>query len=201
MRLPQLRLQCSGGHRATPNTSNIERVAALYNVLQTHNISYLPLKTILVTPIIARTYAGASAGRPASRPKAHTGRTTTAARRAPTTSKTSAAKKPPPKKTTPKPKPKAKSKAKPRIKPKPKPAKKAKAKPRKALTEKQKSARAVKNLKATALATPHGVPSTAWSVFYVEHLKQQGGTNRLGPVMKEAGAKWKQIMPEQLEVF
>lgn len=199
VRLPQLRLQCLGGHRATP--SSLERVAALHNVLQAHNISYLPFKTSFITPIAARRYAGRPAGRPASRPKAHTGRTTTAARKAPTTSKTTAAKKPAPKKTAPKAKPKAKSKAKPRIKPKPKPAKQAKAKPKKILTEVQKQATVIKDLRATALASPHGVPYTAWTVFSAEYIRQHKGSNKLGPIMKEASAQYKQITPEQLEVL
>ncbi len=198
VRLPQLRLQCLGGHRATPNIFHVERVAALYSVLQTHNTSDLPLKTSLISPIAARTYAG----RPVSRPKAHTGRTTTAARKAPTTSVTKAAKKPAPKKKTPKAKPKAKSKAKPRIKPKPKPAKKAKGRPKKQLTESQKKSATLKNLKATALRSPHGVPSTAWGVFCSEHLQQRKAPGmKLGSVMKELSVQFKQITPEQLEVL
>lgn len=198
VRLTQLRLQCPGSHRATLNTLNIERVAALYNVLQSHNISHLPLKTSHIAPLACRTYAG----RPVSRPKAHTGRTTTAARKAPTTSKTKAAKKPAPKKTTPKAKPKAKSKAKPRIRSKPKTAKKAKARPKKVLTEAQKKAATVKDLKATALRSPHGVPSTAWTIFTAEQLKQhKGPAMKLGQIAKEASVQYKQITPEQLEVL
>ena len=201
MRLPQLQLQCLGGYRATTRIPNIERVTALCDVLQSHNISFLPLKTIFITPATARTYAGRPTGRPVSRPKAHTGRTTTAARKAPTTSVTKAAKKPATKTGAPKAKPKARSKAKPRIKPKPKAAKKARAKPGKKLTEAQKKAATVKSLRITALDTPHGVPSTAWQMFAAEKIAQHKGQGmNLGTIMKEASTEYKNISPEQLEV-
>lgn len=212
VRLPNLSLRRLGFGRTGLSSSCVDRVPAFYNVFQSQHNSDIPLKSSLITPILRRNYAQ----RAVSRPKAHTGRTTTAARKAPTTSKTTAAKKPAPKKTTPKAVPKAKSKAKPRINPKPKSAKKKKAKakpkpkpkpkpkkPKKVLTEAQKSALTNKQLKATALKSPHGVPSTTWAVYLAEKVR---GTDNAGArrdvtvLSKAASAEYKQLTPEQLEV-
>lgn len=175
---------------------SIQRVAALYNAFQPDIPEFAP-KDSSITSILRRSYAT----KPVSRPKAHTGRTTTAAKKAPTTSKTKAAKKPAVKKTSPKAKPTAKSKAKPRIKPKPKAGKKPKPKPKpkKVLTEAQKKAATIKELKVTALTTPHSRPFTAWTVLAAE---SQGAstTGSLTSKMKEASAKFKNLSPEQLEV-
>lgn len=209
-RLSKSTLQCLVNRRTGLSSSHVERVPAHYNVFQSQHYSDLVCRSKLITPILRRTYAQ----RAVSRPKAHTGRTTTAARKAPTTSKTKAAKAPAPKKTTPKAIPRAKPKAKPRIKPKPKPAKKkrakAKAKPKpkpkpkkskKVLTEAQKSALTKKQLKATALKPPHGVPSTSWAVFLAEKMRDSAVTrNNFGGLTKEASADYKQLAPEQLEV-
>ena len=211
VRLPQLNLQHLRNCRTALSSSRFERVPALYNVSQSQRFSDLFPKCTLSTPSLRRTYAQ----RAVSRPKAHTGRTTTAARKAPTTSKTKAAKKPAPKKTTPKAVPKAKSKAKPRIKAKPKPAKKKRAKakakpkpkakkPRKVLTEAQKSASKTKQLKDTALKIPHKAPATKWQVLLQEKLTAADSTvvnGKFGVLVKEASAEYKQLTPEQVEVF
>ena len=210
VRLPQLALQYLGNRRTAPSFSCVERVPALYNVVQSQQYSDFAFERHLGTLVLRRTYAQ----RAVSRPKAHTGRTTTAARKAPTTSKTTAAKKPAPKKTTPKAVPKAKSKAKPRIKAKPKPAKKKRAKakpkpkpkvkkPKKVLTEAEKLALTKRKLKATALKPPHGVPYTAWTVFLQEKVKttvSAGGKADLASVAKGTSAEYKQLTPEQVEV-
>ena len=197
-----------GFARSGFSSSCVERVPACYNVFQSQPHSDLLVRSSLITPILRRNYAQ----RAVSRPKAHTGRTTTTARKAPTTSKTTAAKKPAPKKTAPKAIPKAKSTAKPRIKVKPKPAKKkkakAKAKPKpkkpKVLTEAQKSALNKKQLKATALTPPPRVVSTTWGVYLAEKMKgpdSPGPKNDFSVSSKAASAGYKQLTPEQLEVW
>ena len=197
VRLPKLTLQGLGNRRTGLSSSRVERVPALYNVFQSQYYSNLVLKNSLIIPTLHRTYAQ----RAVSRPKAHTGRTTAVARKAPTTSKTKAAKKPAPNKRTPKAVPKAKSKAKPRIKPKPKPKPKPKVKKakkaKKVLTEKQKSASTIKQLKETALKPPLQYPSNAWRVYFKEKMV---GKSNLTVVVKEASAEFKQLAPERLEV-
>ena len=201
-KLPQLRLQCLASCPSGLSSSHVQRVASLYSSFQFQNILDLGLSHDSLRLHSCRGYAT----KPVSRPKAHTGRTTSAARKAPTTSKTKAAKKPATKTKTPKAKPTATSKAKPRIKAKPKRAKKAKAKPKpkkkKVLTEAQKKAAAIKELKIAALKSPDGTPSTAWMVYSQERLRnnQTNGPARLGSSMTEASAGFKNLSPEQLEV-
>ncbi|KAL9133851.1 MAG: hypothetical protein Q9175_004971 [Cornicularia normoerica] len=212
VRLFKFTVQGLGNRRTEISSSCVERVPALYNVFQSQHYSNLVLKSSLVTPKLCRTYAQGAV----SRPKAHTGRTTTAARKAPTTSKTKAAKKPAPKKTAPKAVPKAKSKAKPRITPKPKPAKKKKAlkakpkpkakvkKPKKVLTEAQKSALTIKQLKATALKPPHEVAATTWGVYLSEQFKGADSAtigHNLGSLVKGASVGYRTLTPEQVEHY
>lgn len=200
-RLP-LNLQCLAIGHTGFSSSNVQRVASLYNNSQLQSLFCPALQDRSTKPASCRTYAT----KPVSRPKAHTGRTTTAARKAPTTSKTKAAKKPAPKTTAPKAIPRAKPKAKPRIKAKPKRAKTAKAKPKprtkKVLTEDQKKTATIRDLRAAALKAPTGSASTAWAVFSQERIKQtnSGGLAALGPAMKEASTAFKNLSPERLEV-
>ena len=193
-RLPQLTLQRAGGYGIKPSLQ-AQRVAALYNVLQSQLSTLSGLQDTLLPCTTRRSYAD----RPVGRPKAHTGRTTAARKKAPTTSKTQAAKKPAAKKSTPKARPKATQKAKPKAKPKPKPAK---PRTKRKLTEAEQKAATIKTLKAQALAPPHGVPSSAWSVFLAEHVRAAPRETRseLGPISKEASAAYKNLEPERLEV-
>ena len=212
LRLHKLKLQLLDNGRTGFSSFSVERVPAQYNVFQSQHDSGSALKFGLTRPGLRRTYAQSAV----SRPKAHTGRTTAAAKKAPTTSKTKAAKKPAPKKTSPKAVPKAKSTAKPRIKPKPKPAKKKKAKakpkpkakkpkvkkPKKVLTEAEKTALTKKRLKAKILSPPHKVAENIWTVFFSERMK--GGSTGVWSaveIVKQAGVAFKELTPEQVEVF
>ncbi|MCJ1459933.1 hypothetical protein MMC28_010312 [Mycoblastus sanguinarius] len=201
VRPSQLRFPCLGSRNTALGFSSIERVPALPNLLLSQRIPDHGFKSTFVTPLIYRTYAA----KPVSRPKAHTGRTTTAARKAPTTSKTKAAKKPVAQKTSPKARPKAKSTGKPRIKPKPRPGKKPTAKPKskkKALTDTQKDALKIKELKVKALVPPHGSHTTAWGVFMAEHAKIPGnGGPKIASSSKVASGKFKELTPERLEHY
>ena len=159
------------------------------------------------------------ATRPASRPKAHTGRTTSSPRKKKSSAtvapdsgstKTVAVKTRKPKATTgAKAKPKAKTKAKPKAKPKAKTKAKAKAKParkvktaKKELTEEQLAkvektaqSRKIRELKKVALRTPKLLPATAYIVVASELAK---GTHALEG--KAAAEKYRNLVPEELEV-
>jgi len=155
----------------------------------------------VIISIARRSYAT----KPASRPKAHTGRTTSNPRKkATTTTKSVATKKPSAVKAKPKPKPKAT--AKPKTKPKPKAKPKAKPPPnrrlKKALTDKQATKAALQKerartleLKTIALTTPKLLPASAYLVLSSEITK--AGHGILG---KETSAKYKELTAEQLEV-
>lgn len=130
----------------------------------------------------ARSYATASA-RPASKPKAHTGRTT--AKR--TTKKTST------KTKAPKAQPKKKKAAK--AKPKPKKVKKA---PSEATLKRQATKKRVE-LKERALLhkEPKRLPDNPWTVFAQNGIaKGESLTTRASAL----AASWKQISPEEREV-
>ena len=61
----------------------------------------------------------------------------------------------------------------------------------------------MKDLKKKALLTkaPKPLPSTAWTVFNAERLKNQNVREAgLGPVVKASSAEYKAMTPEQLEV-
>ena len=137
------------------------------------------------------------ATRAASRPKAHTGRTTSTRPR-----KTSGqgAKAKPAKKAASKPRKRAKTKAKAKAKAKPR------AKPRrrvrKELTPEQKEAAAAKaknatirELKNTALKAPKKLPDTVYTVISAEKSKEAKGL-----AAKEASVKYRQLLPEEREV-
>ncbi|KAI9878992.1 MAG: hypothetical protein M1830_009921 [Pleopsidium flavum] len=162
----------------------------------------------IIISIGRRSYAT----KPASRPKAHTGRTTTKPRKkAATTAKSAATKEPAAVKA--KPTPKVTAKAIPKSKPKPKPKSKskvkAKAKPpptrrlKKAPTPEQATKAAlqkerahVRELKNIALTKPKLLPATAYLVLCSEVSK--AGHGALG---KETAAKYKELTPEQLEHY
>lgn len=129
----------------------------------------------------ARSYATSSA-KPASKPKAHTGRT--AAKR--TTKKTS---------TKPKAQPKKKKKKSVKAKPKPK---KVKKEPSEATLKRRASKKRVE-LKERALHNkePKRLADNPWTVFAQSSLnKGESLTTRATAL----GASWKQISPEEREV-
>ena len=142
-----------------------------------------------------RTFADGKPGRPAGRPKAHTGRT--AAKR--TTTKKAAVK----------PKPKSKAKATPakKAKAKPKPKVKAKPKPRKrelsATAKKLKEQKERSELKKQALLTgsPKALPYSAWTVFFVEKGPKKGeAVDKTGNRVKAAGQEYRNMSSEEREV-
>lgn len=148
--------------------------------------------------ISTRTYATAAARKPASRPKAHTGRT--AAKR---TTKAATTKKPGPKTPAGKArvgaKPKAKTtKAKAKLKPKPKtPVKKT---PTKRALDKERVAKEKALKEAALLDSPKQLPASAWQVFFGESLKGSHGPSETPQMAKDAGQKYKNITPEEKEV-
>lgn len=152
---------------------------------------------------------------PASRPKAHTGRTTSKPRKkATTTTKPAASKTSSTVKAKPGPKPgskrdtKSKSlrKARTTAKAKPKTRAKSKAKPKvrvkriltadqvaKASAKKERAR--ITELKAKSLTPPKLLPATAYLVVNAEIAKASHGVKA-----KEASAKYKSLRPEELEV-
>jgi hypothetical protein len=156
-----------------------------------------------------RTYAT----RPASRPKAHTGRTTSTTRvKKPTKAEADVGVTVDVKATTGK---ATKVKAKPKPKPKKKTAVKAKAKrpvkakaktakkPKKPLTEEAKAAAKVKAdraqirvLKKIALKAPHKKPTSVWNVLCQEYK----GTGKSPIGSPEAKEKYRNLIPEETEV-
>jgi len=153
--------------------------------------------------ISTRSYATSVARKPVGRPKAHTGRTP-----AKRTTKAATTKKPGPK--TPagkarvgaKPKGKA-TKAKAttaKAKPKPKPKTPVKKAPtqRALATERIAKERALK--KAALLDSPKLLPQSAWQVVFGESLKGSHGLGEPHQLAKEAGQKYKNMIPEDKEV-
>lgn len=149
--------------------------------------------------ISTRTYATTAAGKPASRPKAHTGRTP--AKRA---SKAATTDKPGPKT----PEGKAKVGAKPKAK-----TTKAKAKPKrerpmkpvkKALSKSALNKERVtkeKALKAAALLdSPKLLPATAWQVVFAESKRVPHDQHDVKRIAQDAGQKYKDLRPEEKEV-
>lgn len=149
------------------------------------------------------------ATKPASRPKAHTGRTTSKPRKkATTTTKPAASKTTSTSKAKAKPKPgkkpeartaaKAKAKTKPKAKSKAKPKVRVK-KPSTAeevakATAKKERAR-IQELKQKTLTVPKELPRTAYAVVLTEIAKASHSL-----CGKEAAAKYKSLTPEELEV-
>lgn len=128
----------------------------------------------------ARAYA-TSAEKPASKPKAHTGRAP--AKRTSTTTKAK-----PAKKTTKKPKKKAVKKAKPKGR---------KPLSTRALLQKQRQNQRQNQaeLRATALLEePKQLPQTAFTLVFVEDVKNGGDA-------RSASARYRSLSPEEREVF
>ncbi|KAG8525564.1 uncharacterized protein KY384_009208 [Bacidia gigantensis] len=194
--LSQLKVQCLHSRQSLVS-SKVDRVAGAIALLS----PYSALSSYLCASVSARTYAG----RPASRPKQHTGRSTST--RVPKAASKKPAAQPAAKsatktkKATPK-KPKAKRarKAKP----------KSKSKAKKTLTEAQKASRAVKErrnqiqkYKAQALTPPSSRSrTTAWTVFAAESVKGTKGTKpAMASAFKDAGVKYRSFQPEDLEHY
>jgi hypothetical protein len=173
----------------------LQRVSAAYN-----SIAGAVGEAPSITHVAGHVRAFAT--RPASRPKAHTGRTTTTPRKAKakatteaTAAKTNAG-------TAPKAKSSLRSKAK--AKPKAKAKAKAKAKSKKVRKPSEKAialaaARAVsakkRDLKLLALKKPTELPATPFLVINQELSKDAHGLR-----VKEASAKFKALQPAELEV-
>lgn len=133
----------------------------------------------------SRSYATA-AGRPASKPKAHTGRTTAKG----TTKKTA---------TKPKAQPKKSTKAKPKPKPKANPKPKVKKAPSASVLKREATQKRVSRKEMGLLRKePKQLPERAWTVFC-----QQAGAPKGESVtsrMSAVGVRFKQISPEEREV-
>lgn len=115
---------------------------------------------------------------PASKPKAHTSRTTTR--------KTSSTKKAAPKKRK-----TARKVAKKTVKRARKP------RVKKELSDEEKQKLKIRELKLNALGTPHGLPATAWAVLVAE-ITKNSTTVVVG--VKEAAVKYRNLLPEEREV-
>lgn len=72
-------------------------------------------------------------------------------------------------------------------------------KARKALTEDQKKARKLNDLKLKALKPPKKLPSTARGVYMAEHLTGSSGID-IRKTLSEFSTKWKTINQSQIEV-
>lgn len=196
-RIHQLHPQCL---RSTIRAAHLDRVPALYSLISSLKNDPNAFYSLAGTRSSAHTFATKPAGQPASRPKAHTGRTPAkrkpATKAATSTSKAAAGTKKKAAKPKKKPAKKAvKSKAKAKAKPKPK-----------VLTDEQKKAKAdkqkrehIKKLKKIALTPPNPGRGNAWMVFSGEKAKSSS-LAETGAQMKEKSRAWKQITPEQREV-
>ena len=116
---------------------------------------------------------------PASKPKAHTGRTTTRKKASST------------KKAAPKKKRTARKVAKKIVK------KASKPRVKKVLSDEEKQKLKIRELRAKALTTPHGLPATAWAVLVSEITKK---SSNVVSGVKEAAVKYKNLLPEEREV-
>ncbi|CAF9924061.1 MAG: hypothetical protein GOMPHAMPRED_003537 [Gomphillus americanus] len=116
---------------------------------------------------------------PASKPKAHTSRTTTR--------KTSSTKKAAPKKRK-----TARKVAKKTVKRARKP------RVKKELSDEEKQKLKIRELKLNALGTPHGLPATAWAVLVAE-ITKNSTTVVVG--VKEAAVKYRNLLPEERERY
>ncbi len=216
-RLSQLTIPCLESRRLALSPWSSERVAVFYNTTLAGRDTVSSNGKSLIAPIVRRTYATA---KPVSRPKAHTGRTTTSPRKkaapktvapktaapktaAPKTavSKTAAAKKPAAakKSTKPKPKPKAKAK-KATAKPKPKPKRKVLTEKQKAKLDTDKERAGLQMLKELALSPPKRLPSTSWTVFSAEAIREGDSSKGISGPVKAAALQYRNLTPEQLEV-
>lgn len=164
-----------------------------------HNSSSEPSQTTLSRSFIValpiRNYATAT-GRPAGRPKAHTGRTP-AKRTTTTTKKASGAKTAAPKKAAAKAKPKTKAKVK--AKPKAKPRKREPSKT--AIARKESSDRSELKKKALLTGQPKRLPDTAWTVLFVEHGPKKGTALDAGGTTSKATSQiYRNLSLEEREV-
>ena len=171
---------------------------------QTSSTIDLAIRTRPISTSQILHFRGFATAAVASKPKAHTGRKKAGkvkAKAKPASvagTKKTVRKTPAKKGPAKKPKVKAKKAVKKSAK---KPAKKAvtkpKAKPKKAITPEEKEKILRRELRAKALTSPHGLPSTAWTVLMAEVSKD---TRNLGNSAKEAAVKYKSLLPEEREV-
>jgi len=131
--------------------------------------------------------------------------TATKTTQTPAPKKTSAAKakttKATPKKATKKPAKKpVKKKVKKAVAKKPKAKSKTKPK-KKVLTVEQQKRAEIRELKKTALSPPKGSPSNAWTVLWVDLVKQRRAETSVKEIGLEASAKYKSLTPAELEVY
>lgn len=148
-----------------------------------------------IFPSTTRSYATKAASKPASRPKAHTGRTS-----ATRSAKASTSKKSGPKTEA--------GKKKAGVKSKPSKAK-VKASPKKKAVKKAPSITALrkeqrlknKELKEKALLNPpKGLPATPWAIIFGEYQKGSTSFDRTGQKAQEAAQKLKNLTLEEKEV-
>jgi len=152
--------------------------------------------------ISTRTYATTAAGKPASRPKAHTGRTP-----AKRTSKAATTDKPGPKtpegkaKVGAKPKAKTtKAKAKPKPKPTPKPKKPVKKAPSQSALNKERVTKEKALKEAALLDSPKLLPAATWPVFFAESMGVPHDKRDTTRMAQDASQKFKDLRPEEKEV-
>ena len=186
-----LPVQCNVAHRVDTLPTTLLRVSAAYS---TTTPLELPIRT---SPVVNASYSlnRTFATKPGPKPKAHTGRTTAPRqRKTPTTSGETPTKKTKEIKT----RKSGQLKAKKAVKKPAKSARRAK-KPQteeqKAAAEEQKKKDQIRELKKLALRKPKLLPSTPYTIITSELSKEAhtiAGT--------EATAKYKNLVPEELEV-
>ena len=200
-----------GNHAVDVRYLALQRVSAIFAA---HATSSRPISSQQTSSSLSYRHYATTTTKAVARPKAHTGRTTSTAKRP--AAKKLAAKKPATStvkktttttvKNTPA-KPKAKSSTKKKAKPKKrakakKPVKRnVKRKPKKVLTEKEAKNKTIRELKAKALKLPKQLPASAWLAFWLDYLKEnEKGGEGVAVTSKEAGLKFKNIIPEEREV-
>ncbi|RDL41967.1 uncharacterized protein BP5553_01946 [Venustampulla echinocandica] len=89
-----------------------------------------------------------------------------------------------------------------------KPAKKVAKKPKavkkpakKVLTDKQRTAASIRDLKAKALTPPPNKPSTVWQLIFQESMKSKTREGGISDTAREAAAKYKSLSPAELETY
>ena len=138
-----------------------------------------------------RTYATSAATKPASRPKAHTGRTPAKRTRATTTT---TPKKAGPRVVASKPAPRTKKAVKPRAKPKTKKRTVTK------VAQKKLEVTKARDLKEKALLNPpKQLPATAWTIVFSEGAAK--GTRVTGDNARSAAQRYRNWSPEEHEVW
>lgn len=147
--------------------------------------------------VATRFYATGSTAKPASRPKAHTGRTPAKRSTKASTSSKPGPKTPAGKKAVGR-KPKTK---KPKAATKPKPKKQTTKKPPSATSLLAKRRVQDKELKQKALLdSPKKLPATAWAVIFSEAQTKGQPFSQASNVTKEAAQKLRNLTPEEKEV-